>query len=77
MGKVRVCFTADLLFVNGNPLENLRLSARRHRGVLVDGQSREAAAWNGHHGRHPYPGPTRWLKSVDGDSGPEDGDETP
>ena len=38
LGKVRVGFTADLLVVNGNPLENLRVLNPAGADVVVNGQ---------------------------------------
>jgi hypothetical protein len=40
LGKVRLGFVADLLIVNGNPLENLRILTPGGTDVIVDGRSR-------------------------------------
>ena len=39
LGRVRVGYLADLLVVNGNPLENLRLLNPYGTSVNVDGRS--------------------------------------
>jgi imidazolonepropionase-like amidohydrolase len=59
LGKVRVGFTADLLVVNGNPLENLRLLNPAGTEVLVGGQVVRGGAveWTIKDGI-PYHGPT-------------------
>ena len=59
LGKVRVGFTADLLVVNGNPLENLRLLNPAGTDVLVDGHLTRGGGveWTIKDGI-PYHGPT-------------------
>jgi hypothetical protein len=59
LGKVRVGFTADLLVVNGNPLENLRLLNPAGTDVVVDGHITRGGGveWTIKDGI-PYHGPT-------------------
>ena len=59
LGKVRVGFTADLLVVNGNPLENLRLLNPAGTDVFVNGQLTRGGGveWTIKDGI-PYHGPT-------------------
>jgi imidazolonepropionase-like amidohydrolase len=59
IGKVRVGFTADLLVVNGNPLENLRVLNPAGTDVVVNGQVVRGggAEWTIKDGI-PYHGPT-------------------
>jgi imidazolonepropionase-like amidohydrolase len=59
LGKVRVGFTADLLVVNGNPLENLRLLNPAGTDVVVNGQVTRGGGveWTIKDGI-PYHGPT-------------------
>ncbi len=59
LGKVRVGFTADLLVVNGNPLENLRLLNPAGTDVVVNGQVTHGGGveWTIKDGI-PYHGPT-------------------
>jgi len=59
LGKVRVGFTADLLVVNGNPLENLRLLTPGGTDVVVDGRLTRGGGveWTIKDGI-PYHGPT-------------------
>jgi imidazolonepropionase-like amidohydrolase len=59
LGKVRVGFTADLLVVNGNPLENLRLLNPAGTDVVVNGQLTRGGGveWTIKDGI-PYHGPT-------------------
>ena len=59
LGKVRVGFTADLLVVNGNPLENLRLLNPAGTDVVVDGHLTRGGGveWTIKDGI-PYHGPT-------------------
>ena len=59
LGKVRVGFTADLLVVNGNPLENLRLLNPAGTDVVVNGQLMRGGGveWTIKDGI-PYHGPT-------------------
>ena len=59
LGKVRVGFTADLLVVNGNPLENLRLLNPAGTDVVVNGHITRGGGveWTIKDGI-PYHGPT-------------------
>ena len=59
LGKVRVGFTADLLVVNGNPLENLRLLNPAGTDVVVNGHVVRGGGveWTIKDGI-PYHGPT-------------------
>jgi imidazolonepropionase-like amidohydrolase len=59
IGKVRVGFTADLLVVNGNPLENLRVLNPAGTDVVVNGQVVRGGGveWTIKDGI-PYHGPT-------------------
>jgi imidazolonepropionase-like amidohydrolase len=59
LGKVRVGFTADLLVVNGNPLENLRLLNPAGTDVVVNGRVVRGGGveWTIKDGI-PYHGPT-------------------
>ncbi len=59
LGKVRVGFTADLLVVNGNPLENLRILNPAGTDVVVNGQVVRGGGveWTIKDGI-PYHGPT-------------------
>jgi imidazolonepropionase-like amidohydrolase len=59
IGKVRVGFTADLLVVNGNPLENLRLLNPAGADVNVNGRNVRGGGveWTIKEGI-PYHGPT-------------------
>ena len=59
LGKVRVGFTADLLVVNGNPLDNLRLLNPAGTDVIVEGEVVRGGGveWTIKDGI-PYHGPT-------------------
>ncbi len=59
LGKVRVGFTADLLVVNGNPLDNLRLLNPAGTDVVVNGRNVRGGGveWTIKEGI-PYHGPT-------------------
>lgn len=59
LGKVRAGFTADLLVVNGNPLENLRLLNPAGTDVVLDGRPARGGGveWTIKDGI-PYHGPT-------------------
>ena len=59
LGRVRTGFTADLLVVNGNPLENLRILNPSGTDIVVDGQLMRGGGveWTIKDGV-PYHGPT-------------------